>query len=62
LLSRDVRRNLFNLFASWSGPYAKHFGISTTVVNNANSDEEKLQFSAVQVEWRFLCFITTRLK
>lgn len=46
LLSRDLKRNLFNLFASWSGQYAKPLGVSSS--SSAN-DDEKLQFCALQV-------------
>lgn len=52
LLSRDLKRNLFNLFASWcGGHYAKPLGVSgITMAANFNADEEKLQFSALQVK------------
>ncbi|XP_055840446.1 protein furry isoform X2 [Episyrphus balteatus] len=46
LLSRDLKRNLFNLFATWSGPFAKALGISSQI--GTTVDEEKLQFSALQ--------------
>lgn len=83
LLSNDLKRHLFNLFASWSGQTSKPLGFShtgltgtntssgatnTTNTNNSNSlgigttasgtntslgsiqiEEEKLQFSALQV-------------
>lgn len=81
LLSNDLKRHLFNLFASWSGPSAKplgfpHGGFGGTSSNGATStaggnsslgisgtiasgtstslgsisvEEEKLQFSALQV-------------
>lgn len=84
LLSNDLKRHLFNLFASWSGPTAKplgfsHAGFGGTSSNGATSaagannssnslgisgtiasgtsislgsisvEEEKLQFSALQV-------------
>lgn len=51
LLSRDLKRNLFNLFASWSGQYAKPLGVSSSSVAN---EDEKLQFCALQVS--FLIF------
>lgn len=87
LLSNDLKRHLFNLFASWSGPTAKPLGFShagyagtmasgalsgTAGTNLTNSigigttasgtnislgsipvEEEKLQFSALQVS--FIC-------
>lgn len=49
LLSRDLKRNLFNLFASWIGQYAKPLGVSSS--SSAN-DDEKLQFCALQVNSR----------
>lgn len=48
LLSRDLKRNLFNLFTSWCGQYAKPLGVSSNITST-NPDEEKLQFSALQV-------------
>lgn len=51
LLSRDLKRNLFNLFASWSGPFAKPLGIIFTVGGSNCIEEEKLQFSALQVTY-----------
>ena len=50
LLSRDLKRNLFNLFASWSGQYSKPLGISSNIIAiSVNMEEEKLQFGALQV-------------
>lgn len=50
LISKDLKRNLFNLFASWSGQYSKSLGISSnTLVASVNMEEEKLQFSSLQV-------------
>lgn len=51
LLSRELKRNLFNLFSSWSGPFAKPLrqnlsGLSGTI----NLEEEKLQFCALQAQ------------
>lgn len=87
LLSNDLKRHLFNLFASWSGPTAKPLGFShagyvgsaasgalsgTAGASNASSigtgtstsgtnislgsipaEEEKLQFSALQVSYNY---------
>lgn len=47
LLSRDLKRNLFNLFATWCGNFSKPLGIISHI--NQNAEEEKLQFSALQV-------------
>lgn len=44
LLSRDLKRNLFNLFATWCGPYSKPLGIASAAM-----EEDKLQFSALNV-------------
>lgn len=47
LLSRDLKRNLFNLFASWGGPLTKQL---VNVYHAANCVEEaKLQFGALWV-------------
>ncbi|XP_037907815.1 protein furry isoform X6 [Hermetia illucens] len=53
LLSRDLRRNLFNLFATWCGSFSKPLGISSQI--GATADEEKLQFSALQAMSAVLC-------
>ncbi|XP_055686760.1 protein furry isoform X4 [Lutzomyia longipalpis] len=56
LLSRDLKRNLFNLFASWSGEFAKPLGIShNTASSGSSAEEEKLQFSALQAMSVLLC-------
>ncbi|GAB0100590.1 protein furry [Sergentomyia squamirostris] len=57
LLSRDLKRNLFNLFASWSGEFAKPLGISShnSISLGNSADEEKLQFSALQAMSVLLC-------
>jgi hypothetical protein len=53
LLSRDLKRNLFKLFASWSGAnYAKPLGFSGSAIATNNIDEEKLQFNALQVTYQ----------
>jgi hypothetical protein len=49
LLTRDLKRNLFILFASWSGNFAKPLGIVYHAGGTNNADDEKLQFSALQV-------------
>ena len=63
LLSKDLKRNVFNLFASWSGPSAKRLGVIFHGAGNSNlvgcaayasgtsigAEEEKLQFGALQV-------------
>lgn len=65
LLSRELKRNLVNLFACWSGSYAASFGATSGINNsashhavnvstssNVSTDEEKLQFSALQVSFQ----------
>lgn len=49
LLTPDLKRNLFNLFASWSGLFAKPLGIVYHTYGTNNIDNEKLQYSALQV-------------
>ncbi|KAL5290083.1 FRY family protein [Megaselia abdita] len=53
LLSRDLKKNLFNLFASWCGPLSKPLGIFSNT--GTNMDEEKLQFSSLQAMSALLC-------
>ncbi|XP_055608943.1 protein furry isoform X4 [Uranotaenia lowii] len=69
LLTRELKRNLVNLFACWSGPYAVPFGggvgvsnsaphhtiSSSTISSSFSADEEKLQFSALQATSAVLC-------
>ncbi|EDS42986.1 conserved hypothetical protein [Culex quinquefasciatus] len=68
LLTRELKRNLVNLFASWSGsayaaPFgvivgasasASHHAISSSIVS-VSADEEKLQFGALQATSALLC-------
>lgn len=60
LLSRELKSNLFHLFATWGGPYAKplivnHSGSSSggggSISNNGTvcAEEAKLQFGALTV-------------
>lgn len=53
LLKRDLRRNLFTLFATWSGPFGKPLNSLSA------SDDEKscteLQLSALQAMSGLLC-------
>jgi len=46
LLSRVLKRNLFNLFAAWCGSFSKPLGY--TMQSDHTLEEEKLQFSALQ--------------
>lgn len=56
LLTRDLKRNLFNLFATWCGSFSKPLGIASQIGQSV--EEEKLQFSALQV--RFLKSLTIK--
>lgn len=63
LLSRELKRNLVNLFTSWSGTHAIPFGsgvgggssgtshhaVSSSTISSISADEEKLQYSALLV-------------
>lgn len=56
LLTRDLKRNLFKLFATWGGPYAKQFGSTDNSVNVQPSNEEMaLQFCALSAMSAVLC-------
>lgn len=58
LLTRDLKRNLFKLFATWAGPYAKQFcGNDATVTATAqpSADELQLQFCALSAMSAVLC-------
>lgn len=49
LLSRDLKSNLFNLFASWGGPLTKPLGIAYHAAGTNCAEESKLQFGAFWV-------------
>lgn len=49
LLSRDLKSNLFNLFASWGGPLTKQLGIVYHAGGTNCVEEGKLQFGALWV-------------
>ncbi|KAL9906690.1 microtubule binding protein furry isoform 3-T3 [Glossina fuscipes fuscipes] len=53
LLTRDLKRNLFNLFATWCGLFSKPLGITSQI--GQTPEEEKLQFSALQAMSALLC-------
>lgn len=58
LLSRDLKRNLFKLFATWGGSYAKQFGspiIDGSVGVQLSNEEIALQFSALSAMSAVLC-------
>lgn len=56
LLSRELKRNLFRLFATWGGAFAKQFGNTATENNSTTgSDEISLQFSALSAMSAVLC-------
>lgn len=49
LLSRDLKRNLFKLFANWGGSLAKPLGNESNPGISYSPDESALQFSALSV-------------
>ncbi|XP_030386037.1 protein furry isoform X4 [Scaptodrosophila lebanonensis] len=53
LLTRDLKRNLFNLFATWCGSFSKPLCITSQIGQTV--EEEKLQFSALQAMSALLC-------
>lgn len=55
LLKRDLRRNLFTLFASWAGPYGKPLLASIVVAEDDKSFCSELQISALQAMSGLLC-------
>lgn len=63
LLKRDLRRNLFILFAGWSGGFGRNLAstfMGTPIPSQAHenpsqSDEEELQFCALQAMSAILC-------
>lgn len=68
LLSKDLKRHLFHLFASWNGTSAKPFGVIHHASNVGNTlhcgtagniclEEEKLQFGALQVRYPTLIYV-----
>lgn len=56
LLSRDLKSNLFNLFASWGLPFTKPLGIGSYHAGGTNNsvEEGKLQFGALMVRILFV--------
>ncbi|XP_063986587.1 protein furry isoform X3 [Diachasmimorpha longicaudata] len=54
LLKRDLRRNLFTLFATWAGPYGKPLTNSSTSLDEEKTCSE-LQLSALQAMSGLLC-------
>lgn len=50
LLTKELKRNLFQLFATWSGPFSKSLGVMYHVNSTQmTGGDELLQFSALQV-------------
>ncbi|XP_016844243.1 protein furry isoform X3 [Nasonia vitripennis] len=54
LLKRDLRRNLFGLFASWAGPYGKPL-MSAAAMPQEEDKCSELQLSALQAMSGLLC-------
>uniref|UniRef100_A0A336KDY9 CSON006532 protein n=1 Tax=Culicoides sonorensis TaxID=179676 RepID=A0A336KDY9_CULSO len=57
LLSKELKRNLFQLFATWSGSLSKPLGVMYHVssATQITTDDERLQFSALQAMCALLC-------
>ncbi|XP_053953157.1 protein furry-like isoform X1 [Anastrepha ludens] len=53
LLTRELKRSLFNLLATWCGSFSKPLGFTSQIGHTP--DEEKLQFSALQALSALLC-------
>ena len=54
LIRKELRRNLFNLFASWSGTFGQLFGLNTRPTNSDNTCTE-FEFMALQSMLAVLC-------
>ena len=54
LIRKDLRRNLFTLFAGWSGRFGQLFGIKTNPANSDNTCTE-FEFMALQTMLAVLC-------
>ena len=54
LIRKELRRNLFNLFASWSGTFGQLFGLNTRPTNSDNTCTE-FEFMAIQSMLAVLC-------
>lgn len=50
VLSRDLKHSLFNMFAMWSGPFAKPLKPHFMTPATTHADEEKLQYAALQAQ------------
>lgn len=55
LLKRDLRRNLFKLFNTWSGKYNTSLKQSLTEVDHNHKKTTELQFAALQAMSALLC-------
>jgi hypothetical protein len=55
LLKRDVRRNLFTLFAGWSGRFGRPLGHPISAVEADERPCSELQLSALQAMSALLC-------
>ncbi|XP_063231705.1 protein furry [Bacillus rossius redtenbacheri] len=55
LLKRDLRRNLFNLFAQWSGPFHRPFDSLPAPQDAEERPCSELQLSALQAMTALLC-------
>ena len=55
LLKRDLRQQLFILFASWSGKFGLPFSLSSSGPNNKEQDLAELELTAVEAMSSVLC-------
>ena len=58
LLKRDLRQQIFILFASWSGKFGRPFGVSSSERGSASSKETEpteLQLTSVEAMSSVLC-------
>jgi hypothetical protein len=51
LIRKELRKNLFNLFAGWAGRFGQIFGFNTRPANGPNGPCTEFEFSALQVQY-----------
>ena len=55
LIRKELRKNLFNLFAGWAGRFGQIFGFNTRPANGPNGSCTEFEFSALQAMLAVLC-------
>ena len=55
LIRKEPRRNLFNLFAGWSGRFGQIFGLSSRTASTTDNTCTEFEFSALQAMLSVLC-------